>query len=293
MPFIRGTFSNRYGIMGIIFTIFDISRNYRCPFQGFFIIYGIMAQIFIQLWNYGPKIHQNLRNYEYQFFGQNGTSPSHNRLSYSPEQQIHDTCLSYLSDKIMQAFEKGMFTGMILIDLQKAFDTVDHDIFLEKMKHLAFSDSTIFWFRSYLTSRTFFVNIEKEISSPGELSCGVPQGSILGPLICLLYVNDMPQAVDCCDLLLYADDSCLVFRDNNINEIEKQLNKNLNSFCDWFVDNKLSIHFAEDKAKPLLFGRKNKRSGSKKLDIRRGDIKIKQYTSVTYVGCVLDESLSG
>ena len=203
-----------------------------------------------------------------------------------------DTCLSYLSDKITQAFEKGMFTGMILIDLQKAFDTIDHEIFLEKLKHLAFSDPAIYWFRSYLTSRTFFVNIGKETSSPGELSCGVPQGSILGPLIFLLYVNDMPQAVDC-DLLLYADDSCLVFRDNNINEIEKQLNKNFNSLCDWFVDNKLSIHFGEDKTKSILFGRKNKRSGSKELDIRRGDIKIKQYTSVTYLGCVLDENLSG
>ena len=84
------------------------------------------------------------------------------------------------------------------------------------------------WFRSYLTSRIFFVNIGEETSLPGELSCGVPQSSILGPLIFLLYVNNMPQAVDC-DLLLYADDSCVVFRDNNINEIERQLNKNFNS----------------------------------------------------------------
>ena len=107
-----------------------------------------------------------------------------------------------------------------------------------------------------------------------------------------LYVDDMPLAVDC-DLLLYADDSCLVFRDNNINEIEKQLNKTFNSLCDWFVENKQSIHFGEDKTKSILFGRKNKRTGSKKLDIRRGDIKIKQYTSVTYLGCILDENLSG
>ena len=174
-----------------------------------------------------------------------------------------DTFLSIPSDKITQAFEKGMFTGMILIDLQKAFDTIDHKIFLEKIKHLAFSDSAIYWFRSYLTSRTFFVNIGKETSSPGELSCGVPQGSILGPLIFLLYVNDMPQAVDC-DLLLYADDSCLVFGDNNINEIEKQLNKNFNSLCDWFVDNKLSIHFGEDKTKSILFGRKQETGHQKR-----------------------------
>ena len=65
----------------------------------------------------------------------------------------------------------------------------------------------------------------------------------------------MPQSVDC-DLLLYADDSCLVFGDNDVNEIEKQLNRNFNSLCDWFVDNKLSIHFGEDKTKSILFGRK-------------------------------------
>ena len=138
-----------------------------------------------------------------------------------------DTCLSYLSDKIIQGLENSMCTGMILIDLQKAFDTIDHEIFLEKMKYLGFADSVLFWFRSYLTKRTFYVNIGKDSSSPGELSCGVPQGSILGPLIFLLYVNDMPQSVDC-DLLLHADDSCLVFRDNDVTEIEKRLNRNFN-----------------------------------------------------------------
>ena len=102
----------------------------------------------------------------------------------------------------------------------------------------------------------------------------------------------MPQAVDC-DLLLYADDSPLVFGDTNVNEIEKQLNRNFNSLCDRFVDNKLSIHFGEDKTKSILFGRKNKQTGRMKLDIRRGDIKIKQHTSVTYLGCILDENLSG
>ena len=87
----------------------------------------------------------------------------------------------------------------------------------------------------------------------------------------------MPKAVNG-DLLLYADDSSLVIGDNNVNEIEKQLNINFNSLCDRFVDNKLSINFGEDKTKSILFGRENKHTDRKKLDIRRGDIKIKQYT---------------
>ena len=123
-----------------------------------------------------------------------------------------DTCLSYLSCKILQGFEIKMFTGMILIDLHKAFDTIDHEIFLDKMACLGFSNSSISWFKSYLQDRSFTVIIGKEYSKHGNLSCGVPQGSILGPLIFLLYVGDMARAVDC-DLLLYADDSCLILRD--------------------------------------------------------------------------------
>ena len=148
-----------------------------------------------------------------------------------------DTGLSYLSDKILQGFETGKFTGMILIDLQKAFDTIDHKIFLDKLVYLGFSKSAILWFKSYLQDRSFTVNIGKEYSNHGNLSCGVPQGSILGPLIFLLYVNDMARAVDC-DLLLYADDSCLIIRDSSIEQIESILNRNFNALCDWFVENK-------------------------------------------------------
>ena len=86
---------------------------------------------------------------------------------------------------------------MILIDLQKAFDTVNHDILLKKMEFIGFSEETIKWFKSYLSNRKFKVRIKNTFSEPGNLLCGVPQRSILGPVLFLLYVNDMPQAVDC------------------------------------------------------------------------------------------------
>ena len=130
-----------------------------------------------------------------------------------------DTCLSYLTDKVKIGFEERLLTGMVLIDLQKAFDTIDHSILLEKMSCLGFAGKTIAWYTSYLTNRSFIVNVGKESSSPGKLSCRVPQGSILGPLLFLLYVNDMPQAVNS-ELLLYADDTCLIYTGKDIQKLK-------------------------------------------------------------------------
>ena len=117
-----------------------------------------------------------------------------------------DSCLSYLNDKILKGFDKGVVTGMIAIDLQKAFDTIDHEILLNKMSFIGFSEKVINWFRSYLAHRKFYVFLENQTSDVGNLNCGVPQGSILGPLLFLIYVNDMSEAVQS-DLYLYADDS--------------------------------------------------------------------------------------
>ena len=90
--------------------------------------------------------------------------------------------LSFLTDKILKGFDEGLLTGMILIDLEKAFDTINH--------------GGITWFQSYLSERIFFISIENQLSDYGRISCGVPQGSILGPLLFLIYINDMSQAVN-------------------------------------------------------------------------------------------------
>ena len=100
-------------------------------------------------------------------------------------------------------------TDMILIDLQKTFDTIDHDVLLQKLYAIGFSKHTENWFQSYLSKRSFLVNFGNNFSEPASVSCRVPQGSILVTLLFLIYVNDMSQAVKC-DLFLYADDTCLV-----------------------------------------------------------------------------------
>ena len=102
----------------------------------------------------------------------------------------------------------------------------------------------------------------------------------------------MPQAVKS-NLFLYADDSCLIYQHRDVNEIEKQLNKDFENVCDWFVDNKLSIHFGEDKTKSILFASKRKIKSARKLNVKYKNIKIKQHSQVTYLGCVLDETLYG
>ena len=126
-------------------------------------------------------------------------------------------CLSFLTDKFLKRFDEGLLTG-ILIDLQKAFDTIDHEIMLQKLKAIKFSKSTIKWFKSYLSERIFLVNIENKLSDFGKISCEVPQGAILGPLLFLIYVNDMPQAVSS-TLLLYADDSCILYQHKDVVQI--------------------------------------------------------------------------
>ena len=93
-----------------------------------------------------------------------------------------NSCLTLLTDKINKGFESGKYTGLILIDLQKAFDTIDHEILLKKMGCIGFSEKVISWFESYLSGRTFKVNIDKKFSDPGNLTCCIPQGSILDPL---------------------------------------------------------------------------------------------------------------
>ena len=171
---------------------------------------------------------------------------------------------------------------MILIDLQKAFDTIDHQILIKKMKYLGFSKHVIAWFKSYLSERKFKVNINTSYSSP----------SILGPLLLFLYINDLPQAV-VSDSLLCADDTCIVFQHINVTEIEKQLLRDFSSLCSWFADNRLSLHFGKNQTKSIVFGTKHKLRNAKALDIVYNGTEVKQYEKVKYLGYILDQSFSG
>ena len=166
-----------------------------------------------------------------------------------------DLCLAQLIDFVATGMDKQMYTGMILVDLQKAFDTLDHGVLLEKMKYFGFRASVIKWFESYLSNRKFLVCIDNVFSEAGTLKYGVPQGSILGPLLFLLYVNDLPQLLSDAGSYLYADENCIFYQHEDVEKIENVLNKEFSSLCQWFIDNKLSIHFGEEKTKSALFSK--------------------------------------
>ena len=127
-------------------------------------------------------------------------------------------------------------------------------------------------------------------SDPGIVSCGVPQGSILGPLLFLCYVNDMSISIKC-KLLLYADDSALIVSGSDPQTIADKLSEELESCRKWLLDNKLSLHLGKTEA--ILFGSKRKLKNVESFEIRCGEEIIKHVKSVKYLGVQIDENMSG
>ena len=201
-----------------------------------------------------------------------------------------DLCLAQLIDFVATGMDKQMHTGMILVDLQKAFDTLDHGVLLEKMKYFGFRASVIKWFESYLSNRKFFFVLIIFFSEAGTLKYSVPQGSILEQLLFLLYVNDLPQSLSDTGSYLYADDTCIFYQHEDVKKIENVLNKEFSSLCQWFIGNKLSIHFGEDKTKSVLFSKKR---GLREINISFAGHFIKQHKTEEYIGSQLDSNLSG
>ena len=128
------------------------------------------------------------------------------------------------------------------MDLFKAFDTIDHDILLKKLYHYGIRGKALEWFRSYLTNRKQFVAINGHCSPQQDLDCGVPQGSILGPLLFIIYVNDIQNSSDILHFVLFADDSNVLFSHPDPITLVNTLILELEKLLHWIRANKLSLN---------------------------------------------------
>ena len=151
------------------------------------------------------------------------------------------------------AIEHNKFTALLLIDLRKAFDTVSHQILLQKLLHYGIRGPAYCLIESYLSDRQQFVFINNSASSLKSISIGVPQGSILGPLLFLIYVNDLTNATFC-QPRHFADDTCLALNDSSLNALEVNYNCKLRRLHNWCNANELQIN--PEKSTIIIFSPK-------------------------------------
>ncbi len=151
----------------------------------------------------------------------------------------------YFIKNINEAIDSNKYTDSIFMDLSKAFDTIDHNILLYKLHHYGFRGVYYNWFANYLTNRKQYVSYNHVVSSNENVLCGVPQGSILGPLLFILYMNDICSTSRVLSFILFADDTTLFYSDDDTTKLSKIMNDELNEIVNWFKCNKLSLNPAK------------------------------------------------
>ena len=206
------------------------------------------------------------------------------RKGYSTSQTLLN-----ITQKIMDALDKGQFACGVFIDLQKAFDTVDHEILLKKLYHYGIRGTPLSLFRSYLFGRRQFVSIAGSKSSYSIIRHGVPQGSVLGPLLFLLYINDLHYAIKFSMVHHFADDTNILHINESPKQLAKHINIDLKLLCNWLNANKISLN--KSKTEYIIF-----KSPQKPLnyDIRIYISGTRLYPSyhIKYLGVTLDSDLS-
>ena len=195
-----------------------------------------------------------------------------------------------LTNILFDNINKGLTSLVAFIDLKKAFDTVNHEILVKKLALYGFQGTNLQWCVNYLAKRTQRAMVNNVISEECPVVCGVPQGSVLGPLFFILYVNDVQKAVNGAHIQLYADDTVLVTQGSDCSEAVKQLQPALNQYAKWCHVNKLSLNANKTKLMPV--GTRFKVKKARLAEVTMKGVKLQLVPTYKYLGFILDTTLS-
>ena len=200
---------------------------------------------------------------------------------------IHN--LITLTEKVRKDLDKGDFSCSVFLDLQKAFDSVDHAILLKKLEIYGIRGLPNKWFQSYLMDRKQFVEIQGERSSLSDIKFGVPQGSVLGPLLFLIYVNDLQNSIIYSTAFIFADDTAINYANKSLKALKKRINIDLKLLSHWLHANKIAVNVT--KTETILFRDPHKKfEYNVKLKLQG---KLLKFTNQTkYLGVYIDENLN-
>ena len=193
-----------------------------------------------------------------------------------------------MTETIKEAIDNGMFGCSVYIDQQKAFDTVNHSILPKKLEHYGIRGVELSWFSSYLSKRKQFVSVNGSTSDYLEVSCGVPQGSVLGPLLFLIYINDLPSVSKVLSFYVFADDTNIFYSSHDLITLQKVMNRELKKVKKWLDANQLALNI--DKTNFVIFHSPQKKI-AEQIIIKFMKKKIQRKISVKFLGVLLDSNL--
>ena len=188
----------------------------------------------------------------------------------------------------------GKLVGLVFIDLKKAFDTVDHSILCKKLQLYGVQQRELSWFKSYLSNRKQFCRVNGVDSKIEDKEIGVPQGSCLSPLLFLIYINDLPQAVQDSTVSMYADDTTLCYQSHDLTRLKKAINSDLKKLDTWLQGNKLSLNVAKTHSMLISTMQKHNslKSQNKDHDLKIRDNGLEVVKKTKYLGVQIDCSLN-
>ena len=191
----------------------------------------------------------------------------HQKPAYLDLQCFQKRIILNMIDLWLNAIDNGQMIGVVLVDFKKAFDLVDHQILINKLEMYGIKDQALSWFKTYLTNRKQQVIINNSKSDFKHISCGVPQGSILGPLLFLLFINDLPLYTNNVFTDLYADDTTLYDVQDSMEQIEKNLQAALNNLHIWCRANGMILNSSKTKVMLVTTNQKRQRLSNDNLNL--------------------------